>query len=37
MGAQGTYGRFRTVGPIANAFAGLSEMSGLPEPAMGSR
>ena len=32
MGAQGTYGRFRTVGPIANAFAGLSEMSGLPEP-----
>jgi crotonobetainyl-CoA:carnitine CoA-transferase CaiB-like acyl-CoA transferase len=34
MGAQGSYGRFRTVGPIANAFAGLSEMSGLPEPAM---
>ena len=34
MGAQGTYGRFRTVGPIAAAFAGLSEMSGLPEPAM---
>jgi crotonobetainyl-CoA:carnitine CoA-transferase CaiB-like acyl-CoA transferase len=34
MGAQGAYGRFRTVGPIANAFAGLSEMSGLPEPAM---
>jgi crotonobetainyl-CoA:carnitine CoA-transferase CaiB-like acyl-CoA transferase len=34
MGAQGTYGRFRTVGPIANAFGGLSEMSGLPEPAM---
>ena len=34
MGGQGTYGRFRTVGPIANAFAGLSEMSGLPEPAM---
>ncbi len=34
MGAYGTYGRFRTVGPIANAFAGLSEMSGLPEPAM---
>jgi crotonobetainyl-CoA:carnitine CoA-transferase CaiB-like acyl-CoA transferase len=34
MGAHGTYGRFRTVGPIANAFAGLSEMSGLPEPAM---
>ena len=34
MGAQGTYGRFRTVGPIANSFAGQSEMSGLPEPAM---
>ena len=34
MGAQGSYGRFRTVGPIANSFAGLSEMSGLPEPAM---
>jgi len=34
MGAQGKYGRFRTVGPIANSFAGLSEMSGLPEPAM---
>jgi len=33
MGAQGTYGRFRTVGPIANSFSGLSEMSGLPEPA----
>src|SRR5262245_59709246 len=28
MGAQGTYGRFRTVGPIANSFSGLSEMSG---------
>jgi crotonobetainyl-CoA:carnitine CoA-transferase CaiB-like acyl-CoA transferase len=34
MGAQGRYGRFRTVGPIANSFSGLSEMSGLPEPAM---
>ncbi|MFT5390372.1 MAG: crotonobetainyl-CoA:carnitine CoA-transferase CaiB-like acyl-CoA transferase [Gammaproteobacteria bacterium] len=34
MGAQGKYGRFRTVGPVANSFAGLSEMSGLPEPAM---
>ncbi|MDZ7295825.1 MAG: CoA transferase, partial [candidate division KSB1 bacterium] len=33
-GAQGRYGRFRTVGPIANSFSGLSEMSGLPEPAM---
>src|SRR5262245_66180206 len=34
MGAKGTYGRFRTVGPIANSFSGLSEMSGLTEPAM---
>lgn len=34
MGAHGTYGRFRTVGPVAAAFAGTSEMSGLPEPAM---
>jgi len=34
MGAKGTYGRFRTVGPIANSFSGLSEMSGLHEPAM---
>ncbi|WP_299821924.1 CoA transferase [uncultured Jannaschia sp.] len=34
MGAHGTYGRFRTVGPVAAAFAGTSDMSGLPEPAM---
>lgn len=34
MGAHGTYGRLRTVGPVAAAFAGTSEMSGLPEPAM---
>src|SRR5207245_11082734 len=33
MGAQGTYGKFRTVGPIAAAMAGISELSGLPEPA----
>ncbi|MGE0097415.1 MAG: CaiB/BaiF CoA transferase family protein [Hydrogenophaga sp.] len=33
MGANGLYGRMRTVGPIAAAFTGLSEMSGLPEPA----
>ncbi len=33
MGAHGLYGRMRTVGPIAAAFTGLSEMSGLPEPA----
>jgi len=34
MGAYGSYGRFRTVGPVAAAFTGASEMSGLPEPAM---
>jgi crotonobetainyl-CoA:carnitine CoA-transferase CaiB-like acyl-CoA transferase len=34
MGNHGTYGRMRTVGPVAAAFAGASEMSGLPEPAM---
>jgi crotonobetainyl-CoA:carnitine CoA-transferase CaiB-like acyl-CoA transferase len=34
MGEYGTYGRLRTVGPVAAAFAGTSEMSGLPEPAM---
>jgi crotonobetainyl-CoA:carnitine CoA-transferase CaiB-like acyl-CoA transferase len=34
MGAEGTYGRFRAIGPIAASLAGLSEMSGLPEPAM---
>jgi crotonobetainyl-CoA:carnitine CoA-transferase CaiB-like acyl-CoA transferase len=34
MGAAGRYGRFRTVGPIAASFAGATEMSGLPEPAM---
>ncbi len=34
MGSHGTYGRLRTVGPIAAAFAGTAEMSGLPEPAM---
>ena len=34
MGATGTYGRFRTVGPVAAAFAGTADMSGLPEPAM---
>ncbi|MFV8054684.1 CoA transferase [Mycobacterium sp. 48b] len=32
MGSQGIYGRFRTVGPVAQAFSGLSEMSGLAEP-----
>ena len=34
MGAHGEYGRLRTIGPVAAAFAGTSEMSGLPEPAM---
>jgi crotonobetainyl-CoA:carnitine CoA-transferase CaiB-like acyl-CoA transferase len=34
MGATGIYGRVRTVGPVAAAFVGTSEMSGLPEPAM---
>ncbi|HTJ92361.1 MAG TPA: CoA transferase [Pararobbsia sp.] len=34
MGAIGRYGRFRTVGPVAASFAGSTEMSGLPEPAM---
>lgn len=33
MGAFGEYGRFRAVGPVAGALSGLSEMSGLPEPA----
>jgi crotonobetainyl-CoA:carnitine CoA-transferase CaiB-like acyl-CoA transferase len=34
MGSHGQYGRLRTVGPVAAAFAGVSELSGLPEPAM---
>src|SRR5438034_1789997 len=34
MGAHGTYGRMRTVGPVAAAFVGQAEMSGLPEPSM---
>ncbi len=32
MGTLGTYGRFRTVGPVAASFAGTTEMSGLPDP-----
>jgi crotonobetainyl-CoA:carnitine CoA-transferase CaiB-like acyl-CoA transferase len=32
MGEHGTYGRLRSFGPSAQAFSGLSEMSGLPEP-----
>jgi crotonobetainyl-CoA:carnitine CoA-transferase CaiB-like acyl-CoA transferase len=31
---MGRYGRYRAVGPIAAALAGISEMSGLPGPAM---
>ncbi|HWL45229.1 MAG TPA: CoA transferase [Ilumatobacter sp.] len=34
MGSAGSYGRFRAIGPIAASLAGLSEMSGLPSPAM---
>jgi crotonobetainyl-CoA:carnitine CoA-transferase CaiB-like acyl-CoA transferase len=34
MGTAGTYGKSRTIGPIAQAMSGLSEMSGLPQPAM---
>ena len=34
MGAHGVYGRMRTVGPVAAAFGGQADMSGLPEPAM---
>ena len=34
MGGHGLYGRMRTVGPVAAAFAGQGDMSGLPEPAM---
>ncbi len=34
MGALGKYGRMRTVGPVAAAFGGQADMSGLPEPAM---
>jgi crotonobetainyl-CoA:carnitine CoA-transferase CaiB-like acyl-CoA transferase len=32
MGQIGTYGRLRSFGPTAQAFSGLSDMSGLPEP-----
>jgi crotonobetainyl-CoA:carnitine CoA-transferase CaiB-like acyl-CoA transferase len=34
MGQRGTYGRFKAVGPIAAAFTGLCDISGLPEPAL---
>ena len=32
LGQIGTYGRMRSFGPVAAGFAGLSEMSGFPEP-----
>lgn len=32
MGQIGSYGRLRSFGPTAQAFSGLSEMSGLPAP-----
>ena len=32
FGEQGTYGSMKAYGPTAAAFAGISEMSGLPEP-----
>jgi crotonobetainyl-CoA:carnitine CoA-transferase CaiB-like acyl-CoA transferase len=32
MGQIGLYGQMRSFGPTAQAFSGLSEMSGLPEP-----
>jgi crotonobetainyl-CoA:carnitine CoA-transferase CaiB-like acyl-CoA transferase len=32
MGQAGTYGQMRSYGPTAQAFSGLTEMSGLPEP-----
>jgi crotonobetainyl-CoA:carnitine CoA-transferase CaiB-like acyl-CoA transferase len=32
MGQLGTYGRMRSYGPVAAAFAGTSEMSGMPAP-----
>ncbi|HEX3965103.1 MAG TPA: CoA transferase [Trebonia sp.] len=34
MGTAGTYGRLRAVGPVAAALSGVSELSGLPDPAM---
>jgi crotonobetainyl-CoA:carnitine CoA-transferase CaiB-like acyl-CoA transferase len=34
MGTAGRYGRLRAVGPVAAAMSGVSEMSGLPDPAM---
>ncbi len=33
MGLTGTYGRFRAIGPTAASLAGITDMSGLPDPA----
>ncbi len=33
FGQKGKYGRYRTLGPVAQALGAASEMSGLPEPA----
>jgi crotonobetainyl-CoA:carnitine CoA-transferase CaiB-like acyl-CoA transferase len=33
FGQHGRYGRYRTLGPVAQALGATSEMSGLPEPA----
>jgi crotonobetainyl-CoA:carnitine CoA-transferase CaiB-like acyl-CoA transferase len=32
MGQAGVYGNFRSYGPTAQAFSGMTEMAGLPEP-----
>lgn len=34
MGSHGLYGRFRAIGPIAASLSGITDMSGLPEPAL---
>jgi crotonobetainyl-CoA:carnitine CoA-transferase CaiB-like acyl-CoA transferase len=34
MGGSGTYGRFRAVGVTAAALSGMTDMGGLPEPAL---
>jgi len=32
MGQAGVYGRMRSFGPVAQAFSGMSDLSGLPDP-----
>jgi crotonobetainyl-CoA:carnitine CoA-transferase CaiB-like acyl-CoA transferase len=34
MGSRGRYGRFRAIGPIAASLSGITDMSGLPDPAL---